>query len=191
MKPSLIPPIKRSVSVSWDQQTSFKRFTAEFGSWWPSRSHSVGGDRVRKIVFETGVGGSIYEEHSDGRRFQWGRILTWEPPRRLKFTWHPSRDPATAQEVEIEFLSEEGGTRLELTSTGWERWGRRARMARRGYDTGWAYILNIWAGKRTVKMSVLELITSFLNLGMKLFGGREAEIARAKGEVPPSRPIIS
>jgi uncharacterized protein YndB with AHSA1/START domain len=184
MKPSLIPPIKRSVSVSWDQQTAFTRFTSEFGSWWPSHSHSVGGDRVRKQIFEKHVGGGIYEEHRDGRRFQWGQILAWDPPRRLKFTWHPSRDPSTAQDVEIEFLAEGRGTRLELISTGWERWGRRARMARRGYDTGWGYILGVWAGKRTVRMYALELVTSALNLGMRLFGGRDAEIARAKGEMP-------
>ncbi|HLE64201.1 MAG TPA: SRPBCC domain-containing protein [Pyrinomonadaceae bacterium] len=184
MNTSLIPPIKRSIFVSWDQQTAFNRFTAEFDSWWPTHSHSVGGDRVRKLVFETHVGGSIYEEHRDGRRFQWGQILAWEPPRRLKFTWHPSRDPSTAQDVEIAFLAEDSGTRLELTSTGWERWGRRARMARRGYDTGWGYILDVWAGKRTVRMSALEVVTSTLNLGMKLFGGRAAEIARAKGQMP-------
>jgi uncharacterized protein YndB with AHSA1/START domain len=191
MKPSLIPPIKRSIAVSWDQQTAFNRFTAEFASWWPSRSHSIGGERVRRVVFETHVGGSIYEQHQDGRRFQWGKIVEWEPPRRVKFTWHPSRDPSTAQDVEIEFLAEDSGTRLELTSNGWERWGRRARIARRGYDKGWGYILNVWAGRRTFSMSVLEGITSTINLGTKLFGGREAEIARAKGEIPPSEQLIS
>ena len=191
MKLSLIPPIKRSVSVSWDQQTSFRRFTAEFGNWWPSRSHSVGGERVRKIVFETQVGGCIYEEHNDGRRFQWGQVVTWEPPRLVKFTWHPSRDSTTAQEVEIKFVAEEGGTRVELTSTGWERWGRGARLARRGYDKGWAYILNIWAGKRTMKMAALELIGSLLNLKTKLSGGRDAEIARAGGEMPSSQRMLT
>jgi hypothetical protein len=57
-------------------------------------------------------------------------------------------------------------------------------MARRGYNTGWGYILDVWAGKRTVRMYAHELVTSALNLGMKLFGGRDAEIARAKGEMP-------
>jgi hypothetical protein len=33
-------------------------------------------------------------------------------------------------------------------------------------------------------MSLLETITSLLNQAMKLFGGRDAEIARAKGEIP-------
>ncbi len=178
-----IPPIKRSVSVSWDQETAFKRFTAEFGSWWPSQTHSIGGERLKQLVFEQRLGGRIYEEHHDGRRFQWGQVVLWEPPKRVKFTWHPSRDPSTSQEVDIEFQIEGKGTRLELTSTGWERWGRKAHRARKGYNVGWGYVLNVWAGRRTLRMSMLETITSVLNLAMKLRGGRDAEIARAAGEI--------
>ena len=178
-----IPPIKRSVSVSWDQETAFKRFTADFGSWWPSQTHSIGGDRIQHLVFEQQLGGRIYEEHKDGRRFQWGQVILWEPPKRVKFTWHPSRDPATSQEVDIQFQIEGKGTRLELTSTGWERWGRKAQRARKGYDIGWGYVLNIWAGRRTGRMAVLEAITAALTLVMKLRGGRDRDIARAGGEI--------
>lgn len=184
MSATEIRPIKRTISVSWDQETAFRRFTAEFGSWWPSRTHSIGGDRLKQLVFEQQVGGRIYEEHHDGRRFQWGQVILWEPPKRVKFTWHPSRDPATSQEVEVEFQIDGKGTRLELTSTGWERWGRGASRARKGYNVGWAYVLNVWAGRRTPGMTILEIVTALLNLIMKLRGGRNAEIARAGGEIP-------
>ena len=148
-----LPPIEKSISVSWDQESAFERFTAGFGAWWPSQTHSIGGDRVRQVVFEPRLGGRIFEEHQDGRRFQWGEILQWDPPRRVKFTWHPSRDPSTAQEVAIEFIREDGGgTRVNLISSGWENWGPKAHRARRGYSVGWAYILNIWAGRRTVSV---------------------------------------
>lgn len=178
-----IPPIRRSISVSWDQETAFRRFTAEFASWWPSRTHSIGGERLQRVVFEPRLNGRIYEEHEDGRRFQWGEIILWEPPNRVKFTWHPSRDPATAQEVELHFRSEAGGTTLELISFGWERWGKGARRARRGYNVGWGYVLNVWAGRRDVRMSMLDAVASAMNLAMKLRGGRDAEIARAGGEI--------
>ena len=72
---------------------------------------------------------------------------------------------------------------MELTSSGWERWGRKAERARKGYDVGWGYVLNIWAGRRTVGMSVLDAIAAVLNLVMKLRGGRDREIARAGGEI--------
>ncbi len=57
-----LPPIRRSVSVSWAPDAAFRRFTSDFGSWWPSRTHSVGGPNVRRIVFEPHAGGRIYEE---------------------------------------------------------------------------------------------------------------------------------
>jgi uncharacterized protein YndB with AHSA1/START domain len=184
MTSKALPPIKRSVSVSWSQESAFKRFTAEFASWWPQKTHSIGGDRIRQLVFEQQVGGRIYEEHNDGRRFQWGQILVWEPPQRIKFTWHPSRDPSTAQEVEVEFHVEGSGTRLELTSTHWERWGRNAHRARKAYNLGWGYVLNVWADRRTAGMAMADVLMAFANLLMKFRGGRDGEISRAGGEIP-------
>ena len=183
MTSAKIPPIKRSISVSWGPEKAFRRFTEEFGSWWPGRTHSIGGDRIKQIVFEQHVGGRIYEEHVDGRRFQWGQVTVWEPPNRVRFTWHPARDSSTSQDVEIEFKADGTGTRLELTSTGWERWGRRATRARKGYDLGWGYVLNIWAGRRTASMSVLEAVGAAIKFVMKIRGGCEADIARAGGEI--------
>jgi hypothetical protein len=76
----ILPPVVRSVLVSWSQDAASRRFTEEFASWWPWRTHSVGGTRVRRVVFETRVGGQIFEEHVDGRRFQWARC--WNGTRR-------------------------------------------------------------------------------------------------------------
>ena len=80
MSQPTLPPVERSVSVSWDQEAAFRRFTVEFSSWWPWRTHSIGGRRVKRVVFEPQVGGRIFEEHVDGRRFQWGRVLEGERP---------------------------------------------------------------------------------------------------------------
>jgi len=184
MSSAPLPPIERAVLVSWDQETAFQRFTVRLGSWWPVRTHSIGGNRLQKVVFEPGVGGRIYEEHQDGRRFQWGRVLDWDPPRRVKFTWHPSRDPSTAQEVEVTFAPEGTGTRLLLVAAGWEKWGPKAARARKGYSVGWAYVLNVWAGRRTHQMVLMDAIIAVLGFVQKLRGGADAEIARARGEIP-------
>lgn len=178
-----LPPIKCSVSVKWDQNAAFKRFTNDFAKWWPSRTHSIGGERLLRVVFEQHVGGRIYEEHMDGRRFQWGEILLWEPPNRVKFTWHPSKDPSTSQDVVVEFTPDGDGTRVDLTSSGWERWGRNAKRARKGYSVGWRYVLNVFADRRTTKMALMDGVVGVANIVMKLRGGRDAEIARAGGEI--------
>jgi hypothetical protein len=181
--PSL-PPVVRSVLVSWSQEAAFRRFTDQFASWWPWRTHSIGGTRVRRVVFETRVGGRIFEEHADGRRFQWGTVLEWEPPARVKFTFHPTRRPDQAQDVEVRFLPEPDGTRLELTATRWENWGQGAARARRGYETGWGYVLNVWAGRRTAGMRLMDVLAAVMRGVERLRGGVEASMARAGGEMP-------
>ena len=182
-----IPPVERSVSVSWDQEAAFRRFTFDFACWWPWRTHSIGGERVKEVVFEPRVGGRIFEEHLDGRRFQWGQVLEWDPPRRVKFTFHPSRAPSTAQEVEVRFLPEESGTRLQLVATKWENWGPDARRARKGYHVGWGYVLKVWAGRRTFDMRLLAALAAARGLIARLRGGTDAAIAKAGGEISGAR----
>jgi hypothetical protein len=111
-------------------------------------------------------------------------VRAWEPPRRVGFAWHPSRDASTAQDVALEFIPEGTGTRVELTSSGWERWGDKANRAHRGYNVGWAYVLDIWAGRRTARTRVLDAVVAIVGMVQKARGGAQAEIARARGELP-------
>ena len=185
MSEPVLPPVERSVTVSWDQETAFRRFTSDFASWWPRRTHSIGGTRVARIVFETQVGGRIFEEHIDGRRFQWGRIVEWEPPRRVLFTFHPSCDASEAQDVEVRFVPDGSGTRLELVASNWENLGKRAKRARSAYDMGWGYVVNVFAGRRTAGMRVLDLAATLIGGADRLLrGGTIAAINRARGEIP-------
>jgi uncharacterized protein YndB with AHSA1/START domain len=183
----MIPPVQRSISVSWDPETSFRRFTADFARWWPRKTHSIGGPKVKDVVFEGRVGGRIFEEHSDGRRFQWGQVLEWDPPRRVKFTFHPSRDPSTAQEVELRFVPDGSGTRLELVATNWEKWGAKAAKARKGYDVGWMYVLHIWAERRTARIILMDAIIAVAEpIQLARHGGRAGIIKAAGGEIAPA-----
>ena len=183
-----LPPIERSIIVGWDQQAAFRRFALEFSDWWPWRTHSVGAERVKGVVLEPFVGGRIFEEHDDGRRFQWGEILDWDPPKRLKFTFHAGRSPQSAQEVEIRFVPLGRSTRVELVATKWEQWGPGAARARRGYNLGWSYILNLWAGRRTARMLVVDAMMGAARLVSWLRGGTAGEISRAGGEIAPAHP---
>ena len=186
MKSSELPPIVRSITVGWPQAEAFRRFTADFSQWWPVHTHSIGGKCVARVVFECKQGGLIFEQHHDGRRFQWGEVLDWDPPRRVRFTWHPARDKSTAQEVTLTFAPagpESIGTRLELVAIGGENWGKGATHARRGYSLGWAGILNTWAGKKTATMRALAPLMLLAELVQKLRGGTPAAIARAGGEL--------
>lgn len=178
-----LPPVRRNVLVSWHQDAAFQRFTRDFASWWPSSTHSIGASQVMRVVFECRSGGRIFEELKDGRRFQWGVLTAWDPPRRVAFTWHPSRDAATAQDVEVTFTPEAGGTKVELVSTGWEKLGARAKREYKGYSIGWGSILDIFAGKRTFVILLFALISKGVRLYLRLTGRLEAEIAKSGGRM--------
>lgn len=145
--PKPIPPLRRSITVPWSPEAAFRRFTAEIASWWPLKTHSVGQENAETVVFEGRVGGRVFEKTKGGGECTWGTITAWEPPRRLAFTWHPGKPPETSQDVEVRFVPEGSGTRLELTHTGWERLGKAAKGARRAYPLGWTYVLRLWADR--------------------------------------------
>ncbi len=144
-----IPPLHRTITVPWAPDAAFRRFTEQIHDWWPIRSHSVGGEKAERVVFERRVGGRIYEVDQGGGEHTWGTVTGWEPPTRVAFTWHPGMAPETSQEIEVRFSMMERGTRLELTHTGWERLGKLARKARKGYPIGWSYVLLLYADRKS------------------------------------------
>lgn len=144
-----IDPVHKTLRVACTPERAFEIFTAEIGSWWPAHSHSIGGEQVVEIVFESHVGGRIFERHVDGGEGDWGRVLEWEAPRRFVMSWHPGHSPAEATELEVRFEAEGEGTRVELEHRGWERRGERAHEARKGYNTGWEPVLGRFAEAAT------------------------------------------
>jgi uncharacterized protein YndB with AHSA1/START domain len=179
-----IPPVRRAVSVSWDPATAYHRFTAQFATWWPRATHSIGGKKVKQIIFETKVGGRIIEELVDGRRYQWGTVTKVEPPHRVGFTWHPSREKEVAQDVEVSFHPEGSGTRVELVSTGWERLGARGERERKGYSIGWGSVLDVFAGKTSAVILLFGVISRVLTFFLRMTGKLEKSIDEAGGRLP-------
>lgn len=170
--PHAQPPLVKSVLVPWAPERAFTRFTAEMASWWPLRTHSVTGGRSVRCGIEPRVGGVVFEEAADGTRHVWGTVTAWEPPGRVAFTWHPARTPDTAQQVEVTFAPEGGGTRLVLTHTGWETLGRDAKKARRAYPLGWTYVLNCYLERSgALTNRVVDALTSVI-LGVQRLRGK-------------------
>jgi uncharacterized protein YndB with AHSA1/START domain len=133
--------IRKSVEVGVPIETAFRVFTEQAGSWWPLETKSVGQEEAVDLIFEPEVDGRVYERLRNGDEHEWGRILAWEPPRLLALSWHPGRDPETAQEVEIRFSTTDGGTRVELEHRGWERLVATADEIPEHYDSGWEEVL--------------------------------------------------
>jgi len=136
-----IAPVVRHAQVRLAPPEAFRLFTDRVGEWWPLPSHSVWGDEAAACRMEAQVGGRFYETHQDGREREWGRVLAWEPPRRVVFSFYPGREPEEATEVEVVFEADGAGTRLTLTHRGWENRREQPQKARDGYYKGWAFVL--------------------------------------------------
>ena len=142
-----IEAIRKAVTVDCVVEEAFRIYTAEAQSWWPTGSHSIHGERVKAIVFEEREGGEVYELSSDGEKGHWATVLAWEPPSRIVLAWNIlERDPI-GTEVEVRFLPDGNGTRVELEHRGWERLAEGASQKRSEYDTGWEYVLGVYCDR--------------------------------------------
>jgi uncharacterized protein YndB with AHSA1/START domain len=84
-----IPPITGTVTIGVPVEQAFRVFTGSFDTWWPRQFH-IGQAEVAEVVLEPHEGGRWYERGVDGTECDWGRVLVWEPPYRLVFTWQIS-----------------------------------------------------------------------------------------------------
>ena len=140
---SSIEPVVKEVDVPAPPEVAFARFTAEIDSWWPKATHSVGQERCRSVSWEGPVGADLFEMTEDGARHVWGTFKTWDPPRGFSMSWHPGRDPSTAQHVEVTFEPRGESTRVTLTHGGFDSLGENGQETRDRYDGGWMGVLAI------------------------------------------------
>ncbi len=100
----------------------FEAFTAEMGQWWrPNALFPSSGRRPGRLAMQPGVGGRVTETLDDGQVVEIGRILVWEPPKRLVFTWRPtSFGPDQETEVRVGFESVTEGSRVVVEHLGWD-----------------------------------------------------------------------
>jgi uncharacterized protein YndB with AHSA1/START domain len=149
MSPSAVEPVRKSIVVNTGIERAFALFTGQFDAIKP-REHNLLSVPIDETVFEPRVGGHIYEVGIDGSRCQWSRVLAYEPPSRVVFswdigpTWQLEPDPARTSEVEVRFIAEsETRTRVELEHRHLDRHGTGWQAVADGVDgdAGWPLYL--------------------------------------------------
>lgn len=144
-------PVDKTITVAATPERAFQVFTVEMSSWWPLVSHHIGKADAAAVVFEPFAGGRVYEQGVDGSECNWGRVLVWEPPARVVYTFDISHewqaDPSIGTEVEVRFTPVPGGTRVDLQHRLLERYGEHADRMREGFDGsgGWTSLLATYA----------------------------------------------
>jgi uncharacterized protein YndB with AHSA1/START domain len=124
---------------------AFAVFTEDIASWWPPEHHILEGE-LADMVFETRVGGHVYDRGVDGSECRWARVLAYDPPNRVMISWDVSlqwqreTDPEKTSEVEVLFVSESPErTRVELEHRNIHRHGEgwEAMHGAVGSPDGW------------------------------------------------------
>jgi uncharacterized protein YndB with AHSA1/START domain len=112
--------IRHHVVVNAPIERAFSVFTQRFGDFKPPE-HNLLAAPIAETVFEPRVGGHIYDRGVDGSVCRWARVLVYEPPSRLIFTWdigatwQLESDLAKTSEVEVRFTAEAvDRTRVDL-----------------------------------------------------------------------------
>jgi hypothetical protein len=113
-----MPSVVRTVEVAVDPATAFAVFTDEIDVWFERGQHSWNDpERAVAIRFEDG---RLLEVYEDGF-YEMGRVIAWEPGRRLAFVYRNVHLPLEGTEVEVRFEAVPDGTRVTLEHRGLER----------------------------------------------------------------------
>jgi uncharacterized protein YndB with AHSA1/START domain len=134
--------VRTSIVVDAPIERAFSVFTDDFGSFKPP-DHNLLDGPIAETVFESHVGGHIYDRGVDGSECRWARVLAYEPPSRVVFSWDISpqwqieTDPDRTSEVEVRFIAETPErTRVELEHRNLDRHGDGWEGVREGVGSG-------------------------------------------------------
>jgi len=145
--------VRTQIVVEAPIERAFAVFTEQFDRIKP-REHNLLDVDIAESVFERREGGRIYDRGVDGSECGWARVLAYEPPNRVVFSWDISprwqveTDLARTSEVEVRFIAETpGSTRVELEHRHLDRHGDGWQSERDGVagEGGWPLYLQRYA----------------------------------------------
>ena len=112
-----------ALRVKATPERAFEAFTGEIGAWWRPSGLFETTPRPGVLSFEPpggdGSAGRLIETRAGGKVFEIGKILAWEPPRRLVFSWRQANfPPDLTTEVEVGFEAVGEETRVSVEHRG-------------------------------------------------------------------------
>ena len=111
-----------AIRVPADPARAFDAFTGDIGAWWrPDPLFRITPHGDGALSFEPGPDGRLVTTLGNGETFEIGRILVWEPGRRLVFVWRQaSFSPDQSTEVEVRFEPVDDETRVSIEHRAWD-----------------------------------------------------------------------
>jgi uncharacterized protein YndB with AHSA1/START domain len=147
---NVIAPVQKEIVVAVAAETAFRLFSDGMERWWP-RDHYMG-DGENRMKIEPRVGGRWYQICGDGSEQVWGKVLAWDPPRRLVLAWQLTTDwqydPELITEVTVTFTAQGAmSTLVAIEHSHLERFGASAAQKRESFAApgGWTQTLQSFA----------------------------------------------
>jgi uncharacterized protein YndB with AHSA1/START domain len=144
-----------ALRVAVPQARAFDVFVNHIGDWWePNGLFRTAPGKAGRLAFEGDAPQRLMERPEHGEPFEIGRVLTWEPPERLVFSWHQADFPAELKtEVEVRFVAvADDVTRVSVEHRGFHRVPADS-AARHGFpDAALQLRLAEWWQKLLVKL---------------------------------------
>lgn len=145
--------VTASIEVDVPIEHAFGVYTEQIHTWW-NPEHVLIEAPLAMIELEPHVGGRIVERGTDGSECAWGRVLAFDPPHRLVFTWDITLawtlepDPSRCSEIEVTFTAMSAAATLvriehrylDRHGEGWESMATAV-----GAADGWAHDLERFA----------------------------------------------
>jgi uncharacterized protein YndB with AHSA1/START domain len=138
--------VSTAVDVDAPVERAFQVFTEGIGTWWNPDHHIIQAP-LAEMVFEPFAGGHIVDRGVDGSECRWARVLAYDPPHRVVFSWDITTswqietDPSRTSEVEVTFTAEgPARTRVVLTHRHLDRHGEGWEAMRAAVGSGWSLI---------------------------------------------------
>ena len=146
--------VTATTTVEVPIDTAFSVFTEGIGTWWNPDHHIIEAP-LSHMVFDPFVGGNIYDVGTDGSECRWSRVLAYDPPSRVAFSWdinlqwQVEADPARCSEVEVTFTAEgPTTTRVVLEHKHLDRHGDGWTTMAEAISEGWqSAVLDLFAAE--------------------------------------------
>ncbi len=136
--------VSTGVLVQAPIERAFHVFTAGIATWWDDDKHLLAVP-LAEMVFEPWIGGNIIDRGVDGSECRWARVLAFDPPHRVRFSWDITTsweietDHARTSEVDITFTeTAPGSTHVVLTHRHLDRHGEGWQRMRDAVSSGWS-----------------------------------------------------
>lgn len=135
-----LDPITHVYDLGCSAQRAFEVYARRIGDWWDPR-YTTNADTLQSVTIEPRVGGRVFATHADIGEHDWGRVVVWEPGRRLVHTSTLAQTQEHPSTVSVSFIPSGNRCTVKFEHGGWNEHN----AADRKKFSDWAVMLDRFA----------------------------------------------